>query len=1083
MIMVKDLMLKGICCLQQPWVLRLGLLVVVCSYPVAAVADIEVANKVLTVKANNQQQTVSGTVTDANTENTLPGVNILVKGTTTGTSTGAEGTYELLVPSLQDTLVVSYVGYETREVPINGRTEIDIALVSEAVEGEEMVVVAFGEQDREDLVGAITSVSTADLQKASTGGNLTTSLAGRMAGIISYQRSGEPGQDNADFFIRGVTTFGYKQDPLILIDDIEVSSTELARLEPDDVASFSILKDATATSLYGSRAANGVILIKTKEGYEGKASISVRMENAISMPTREVELADPITYMELHNEAVLTRDPLAIQPYSNQKIDNTRAGVNSYMYPATDWKEALFRDYATNQRLNLNVRGGGGVARYYVAGSVDQDNGVLKVDPRNNFNNNIDLKNYNLRSNVDINLTNTTDITVRLSGDFDDYKGPLYGGEEIYRMVMRTDPVRFAPLYPKDADHQYIEHPMFGNYEDEDNYMLNPYAEMVRGYRDYSRSVMSAQFEVDQELSFLTEGLTLSGLLNTRREAFSEVGRAYDPFWYQASSYDRSADSYQLTLLNEEEGTEYLDYNPGEETVVSSLYLQSELHYKQTFFNKHDVSGLLVFTTRNEQTSNADDLQSSLPRRNLNLAGRATYTYDNRYYGEVNFGYNGSERFHRDYRFGFFPSVGAAWSVSNEPFWEPLREEISKLRFRATYGLSGNDEIGSLSDRFLYLSNVNMTDASRGAVFGRDNGYYRNGMSLSRYSNPEITWERAKKTNLGVEIGLFERANIQVDFFRERRSNILMNRVAIPASMGLSDVPQANVGKAVSEGVDFSVDYNHFFGNTWWLQGRANFTYATSEFLVYEEYEYDNEWWKSREGYPINQQWGYIAESLFADDKEAANSPRQNFGEYGGGDIKYRDVNGDGQITELDQVPIGAPTTPEIVYGFGFSAGYKNLDISAFFQGSARSSFWIDADATAPFVSYRYDDDPVPPNITLQNAMLEAYANDHWSEDDRDLYALWPRLSTTSTGTNNNAQRSTWFMRDGSFLRLKQLEIGYNLPRGLLQRFAVSDLRIYANGTNLFTWSKFDLWDVEMAGNGLGYPIQRVFNLGIHLSF
>ncbi|HLR31527.1 MAG TPA: TonB-dependent receptor, partial [Fodinibius sp.] len=1031
--------------------------------------DILIIRQKLSQNLKAQLETVTGTVTDAQSGETLPGVNVMVKGTNTGTSTEEKGYYELNVPSLQDTLIFTFVGYERQEVPIAGRTEINIELAPKTVEGEEMVVVAFGEQEKEDVIGAVTSVSSDDLQKASSGGNLTTSLAGQMAGVISYQRSGEPGQDNADFFIRGVTTFGYKQDPLILIDDIEVSSTELARLEPDDIASFSILKDATATSLYGSRAANGVILIKTKQGYQGEPTISVRMENSISMPTQEINLADPITYMQLHNEAALTRDPLAILPYSDRKIDNTRSNVDSYMYPSTNWREALFKDYAMNQRINLNVRGGGSVARYYVAGSVDQDNGVLKVDNRNNFNNNINLKNYNLRSNVDISLTNTTDIAVKLSGDFDDYQGPLEGGAEIYEMVMRTDPVRFPPVYPKDSEHQYVDHPMFGNYEEGGTYMLNPYAEMVRGYRHYNRSVMSAQFEAEQDFSFLTEGLKLSGMLNIRREAFSEVSRSYDPFWYSASSFDQATGNYQINLLNQGEGTEYLSYNPGSETVVSSFYMQSKLNYQNSFLSKHDISGLLVFTARNEVASNASDLQSSLPRRNVNLAGRATYTYDSRYYAEFNFGYNGSERFHRDFRFGFFPSVGVAWNVSNEPFWEPIAAKVNKLKFRATYGLSGNDAIGSLSDRFLYLSNVNMNDASRGAVFGRDNGYYREGMSLSRYSNPAITWERVKKLNLGLELGLFERMNIQADVFREQRDNILMDRVAIPPSMGLSDTPQANVGEAVSRGFDFSMDYSQFFGNTWWLQGRANFTYATSEYLTYEEYEYDQEWWKSREGYAIQQRWGYIAESLFVDDEEAANAPRQNFGEYGGGDIKYRDVNRDGEITELDQVPIGYPTTPEIVYGFGFSAGYKNLDISAFFQGSARSSFWINVGATTPFIG--------------DQQLLQAYAEDHWSEDDRDIYALWPRLSSSSIGTDNNSQTSTWFMRDGSFVRLKQLEIGYTLPQKFLQQFYIDDLRIYANGSNLLTWSKFDLWDVEMAGEGLGYPIQRVFNLGIHVSF
>ncbi|HEY9559248.1 MAG TPA: SusC/RagA family TonB-linked outer membrane protein, partial [Anseongella sp.] len=471
----------------------------------------------------------------------------------------------------------------------------------------------------------------------------------------------------------------------------------------------------------------------------------------------------------------------------------------------------------------------------------------------------------------------------------------------------------------------------------------------------------------------------------------------------------------------------------------------------------------------------------SLPFRNVGLAGRATYSYDERYYAEVNFGYNGSERFHKSHRYGFFPSAGVAWTISNEKFWEPLERTVNNFRLRATYGLSGNDAIGSARDRFLYLSNVNMNSGARSAVFGRDNGYSQNGISISRYADPSITWETASKLNLGLEIGLFDKANIVIDAYRDHRENILMTRTATPAEMGLSAQPQTNIGEASAQGIDLQMDYNHVINKDFWVQLMGNFTYATSEFEVYEEYDYDNEWWKSRIGYPITQQWGYIAERLFVDNAEVAKSPFQNFGEYMGGDIKYRDVNGDGQISTLDQVPIGYPTTPEIVYGFGFSVGYKAFDFSAFFQGSARSSFWINPIATAPFLGYVYD------NETLigipQNQLLKAYADDYWSETDRDLYALWPRLSTTAIGTDNNSQRSTWFMRDGTFLRLKQVELGYTLPEPTAQKLFMQSLRIYLSGTNLFTWSKFKLWDVEMGNNGLGYPNQRVLNIGVLANF
>src|SRR5690554_4421989 len=414
----------------------------------------------ITVSVIAQTVRVTGKVTDHESE-PLPGVTVLEKGTANGTSTDIDGNYRLSVSSRSSELVYSFVGFDAQEIRVGDQRVINVRLQESAMTLDDVVVVAFGQQKKSEVVGAVTTIRPEELKTPSS--NLTTSMAGRLAGVISYQRSGEPGADNAEFFIRGVTTFGYKQDPLILIDGIELSTTDLARLSPDDIASFSIMKDATATALYGARGANGVILVTTKEGREGKAVVSVRLEGSLSAPTRNIELADPITYMRLNNEAILTRDPLGRILYSDDKIDNTVPGSGSYIYPTTDWREELMKDYAINQRVNMSVRGGGEIARYYVAGSFNQDNGLLKVDNRNNFNNNINLKSYTLRSNVNVNLFPQTELIIRLAGSFDDYKGPIYSGGDIYTRVMRANPVLFPPYYPKDADHPFVEHIMFGN--------------------------------------------------------------------------------------------------------------------------------------------------------------------------------------------------------------------------------------------------------------------------------------------------------------------------------------------------------------------------------------------------------------------------------------------------------------------------------------------------------------------------------------------------------------------------------------------------------------------------------------------
>lgn len=1016
-----------------------------------------------------QNITVKGVVTDVQ-GNPLPGVTITIVGSTKGMITDIDGNYSIGVKST-DKLQFSFIGLETQIIEINNQTNVNVILKEKTDELDELVVVAFGKQKKKDLIGSVTTIKPAELRSPTS--NLTTMLAGQAAGVISYQRTGEPGEDNANFFVRGITSFGVgKVDPLILIDGMELGTTELARLRPDDIESFSIFKDATSTALYGARGANGVIYVTTKQGGEGPPRISLRSEVSASSPTKNIEFADPVTYMKLYNEAMYSRDPFAPPIYSREKIDATEAGLNPVIYPATDWIETLFKENALNQRYDLSINGGGKISKYFVSGSFSQDNGALKVDKKNNFNSNINLKTFTLRANVNISLTKISELIVRLNGNFDNYTGPLDGGSEIYRKVVRTSPVDFLPYYPIDEEHQYVQHIMFGGVKD--RAFLNPYADMLRGYRQYDRSMMMAQMEFKQDLNFIANGLSFRALFNTNRISRFDQLRAYIPFIYALTSYDKRTGKYSLTNINENEGREFLDFSGDEymRTQESIMYGEAVINYNRTFMDKHSISSMLVSTIREQKKAKANSLQLSLPSRNLGISGRLTYSFDNRYFTEFNFGYNGSEKFSKQKRFGFFPSFGLAWSVSNEKFWVPLKETINNLKIRGTYGLVGNDGIGYDDDRFFYLSNVNMNYG--GFNFGKESTYGKAGVRVTRYANPDITWEISRKTNLALEVGLFEKLNIQMDVFKENRDNILMDRADIPSTMGLTAPSRANIGKASGKGIEISSDYSYFFSNSFWIQLRGNFTYATNKYEVYEEPHYEKEWWKSRVGYPISQPWGYIAERLFVDDSEVANSPPQNFGGQPNiaGDIKYKDVNGDGKISELDMVPIGFPLTPEIIYGGGFSIGYKNLDMSAFLQGSARSSFWAGGNegpaAVEPFVGGK--------NI------IKAYAESHYSMDNQDIYALWPRLSGINNHPNNT-QYSTWWLNDGRFLRVKSVEIGWTLPEKVTERLNMKTLRIYVSGSNLLLFSKFKLWDVEMGGNGLAYPLQRVYNVGINLIF
>lgn len=1026
-----------------------------------------------TVAAVAQTKTVKGVIYEEETGEPMPGATVSVEGSTRGVMTDLDGSFELTGVKPTDKLKFECLGKETQVLQVGTMTNFVVKLKNAANELDEVTVVAFGKQRKESVIGSISTVDVKTLKVPSS--NLTTALAGNVAGVIAYQRTGEPGQDNADFFVRGITTFGANTSPLILIDNIELTSTDLARLQPDDIESFSIMKDATATALYGARGANGVIFVTTKRGQEGPAKIFARVETSISAPTDVVELADPVTYMKSYNEAISTRDPLGELMYTYDKIEQTgKPGANRLIYPANDWYDMLFKDFATSYRANVSARGGGKVATYYVSGAYTEDTGVLKVDKRNSFNNNIDDKNYTLRSNVDINVTPTTKLAVRLTGNFRDYQGPLNGGSDVYRQVMHSDPVLFPAYYPVDDEHVGIQHIMFGNYED--GSYINPYANLVKGYKNYQRSQMIAAVQLEQDLKFITKGLSFMTLFNLTRLSEFTVNRQFNPYWYRLDRYDSYTGEYHVNRINEN-GTDYLTYSESGKTVKNTMYSETRLNYNRSF-GKHDVTGLLVFTASESLTANAGSLQLSLPSRNAGLSGRFTYGYDKRYFVEYNFGYNGSERFHRSHRWGFFPSAGLAWMMSNEKWFKPLTKVVSNLKLRYSYGLVGNDNIGSSSNRFYYLSEMSMNNSGLGASFGETRNVSYNGIGVVRYANEAITWEKSYKSNYALELGLFKKLDIIAEYFTEHRTDIFMPRADIPNTMGLQAAVYGNIGQARSKGIDIQADYKQAWASGLWASARANFTYSTGKYDVYEEPTYP-ESYRQHAGRSIRQTWGYIAERLFVDDEDAANSPSQAaFGsQYGGGDIKYTDVNGDGVITNADMVPIGYPTSPEIIYGFGVSLGHKGFDFSVFFQGLGRESFWIDATSAYSTKYNKYGTAPFVNNGQL----LKAYSDSHWSEDNRDIYALYPRYSAYEN--HNNTQVSTWWMRDGSFVRLKQMEFGYTLPQKLTNKIHIDNLRVYFQGNNLLCWSKFKLWDPELAGEGFNYPIQRTFNIGVNVTF
>lgn len=1005
---------------------------------------------------------VTGKVLD-NFDEMLPGVTIRVRGMEAiGTVTDVNGEFNLTVPSDTCVLLFSFIGYKTEGVKIGKSRIITVRMKEAEQELDEVVVVAFGKQKKASMISSIQSVDTKDLKIASS--NLTTAFAGKIPGIISYQTTGEPGNDNAQFFVRGVTTFGYKTDPLILIDGFEASSSDLARMQPDDIAAFSILKDATATAMYGPRGANGIILVTTKSGEEGPAKVNIRIDSRISMPTKMNKFIDGVSYMKLYNEALLTRRPTENPYYSEQKIQATEHGQNPIVYPNVQWLDELFKSYTNNTKANINLSGGGTVAKYYVSCGYDYETGLLKVDKRNNFNNNININRFNIRSNIVFKLTKSTILDTRIQGRFENYNGPYNSATEIYSMIMAGNPVDFPVEYEPDEANQYARHILFGNAYQGSTLKSNPYAEMVKGYQSRKDNTITAMATLNQKLNFLTEGLDFQAKVSATTWSSYNARRKYLPYYYMIEDYDPILEKYKLFCMNSVSARSFLGGVEPYRDATNHFYFESRLNWNRKF-DLHNIGLMTVFTAEENQLTggNSSDIFTTLPERNVGNSGRFTYDYDTRYFFEFVYGYNGSEKFTGDNKFGFFPSVGAGWLISNESFWKSIKNAVSLLKLKLTWGKVGNDAIARRSDRFWFLSNISV--GSGGAyTWGKTFQTHYGGYNVNRIGNPYMTWETADKINLGLEVGVFkdEALKLTIDFFKDYRSKIYSVRSNIPSTTGWSYAPSGNAGKAESQGFDGSVDLQHFFNEHFWITGRFNMTYSSNKYTFLDEINYPYDYLK-RVGKPIHQLYGLVAERLFVDQAEIDQSPKQDFGMYMAGDIKYKDINNDGVINNYDIIPMGYPGVPEIQYGFGLSSGYKKMDFSFFFQGSGRSSFFINSSAISPFVNGR-------------NA-LSFIADHYWSESNPDVHAFFPRLSTLNI--NNNSLPSSWWLRNGSFLRLKTIETGYNFS-GFK---SLKSARLYFSCENVLLFSSFKLWDPEVGGNGLNYPLNKVFNLGLQIFF
>ena len=1009
--------------------------------------------------APNGEMTVAGTVISSADNQPIVGANIYVEGTNVGTTTDAGGNYKLTVPASAKTVTVSFLGYDTKKISVRDIHLFKLITLADASNKlEDVVVVGFGVQKKESLVGAVQSVKPSDLQTSSS--NLSTSFSGKIAGVIAVQKSGEPGADGANFWIRGISTFGSGQSPLLILDGVEITNQMLNNIPPETIESFSVLKDATATALYGSRGANGVMIITTKNGRDSeKMTINLRAEFGASAPTRVPKVADGITYMETFNEARTTRGEKPY--YSNEKILGTKLGLDPYVYPNVDWYDMLFKDCTFNQNFNFNMTGGAKKIDYFLNASVYNENGIMRKPEASKFDTNINAQKYLFQANVSADATKTTRVSLKMNTQLHYRHAPIQSVSDLFAYAMTGMPCEFPATLPGEDSDTFVR---FGtNNAWNSGFFTNPYAQLCRGYGDQFRGHFTSALTVSQNLDFITKGLSATGMATFYNRVYSAVYRSFTPFMYQLTDYDvDEAGNYSYTSNSTNTGTTYLGTTRGKDG-YRELAFQAKIDYTRTF-GKHDVGATIVYLQKERNMNISDEQEyAALPYRQQGLAGRVTYGFDKRYLFEANFGYNGSENFAAGKRFGFFPSVAVGWVISNEPFWKGIKEQVSLFKLRASYGLVGNDVISSdYSDRFPYLTTVDMGQGYD--VYIGNNFERKYGPILSVYGNPNATWEESRKLDIGVEIGLFDSLNIIFDWFKEKRSGIFMQRTSLPSTFGMSGItPWANIGKVDNHGVDISVDYNKAFSKDLILSLRGSFTYAHNEIVEMDEPKY--KWaYQYKAGHPINSIQCLIADGLFRDEEDIASSPSQDI--YATtypirpGDVKYRDLNGDEIIDDNDMCWTGNPTVPEIIYGFGFSLKYKGFDCSAFFQGQGKVSI----------IMYNYH--PFATAATPGSGLMQWIADEHWSEDDPNPKALYPRLSPL--WNNNNTKASTLYVRNGKMLRLKTAEIGYTYKK----------MRVYVSGTNLLTFAPFKYWDPEKgSGNGLGYPLQRTYNLGFQFNF
>jgi len=1013
-----------------------------------------------------QKKEITGVVLDKQNQS-IPGVSIVIKGTTSGTITDANGKFRLPYTGDAKVLVFSFVGMKSQEVTVAGRNNIHVVLEDQTVGLDEVVAVGYGVQKKESVTAAISTVNTKDLRRSSAS-NLSTALAGQLPGLTVMQSSGQPGNDAVKFYLRGVSTLN-NSSPLILIDGVPRS--DLDKLDPNEVASISILKDASATAVFGVRGANGVILVTTRRGDEGKSELNITVNQSYQQFLVHNDRIHSWDFAELRNQAFRNSNPTASEsdlPFTQYMIDKYRSGEDRVFYPDRDVYHDYFRDWAPQTRVNANFNGGGKNFTYFLNAGYIGQGGNFKTESKSflGYDPSYRMDRYNFRGNIDYKIASNLKASLNMATYLQQMNTPqnldLFNGS-VDGMVQNMMAYTWAtpPTDPGPVTVAGYGVPV-NEIVAQSGQDRNTYGEINRrGYSEEYSTVLNSSLALDWGLDFITKGLSAKGLVafDSHASTVRQGVRSLNTFAFSVARDANGKSGYSAIRDNQDNS---IRLSKSMSTYYFMNY-QVSLNYARKF-GVHSVTAMFL-----HQRDNWDKWAADLPYNVIGYVGRLTYGYDDRYLGEINFGYNGSEQFAPNKRFGSFPAFSLGWVASNESFLKdnPL---ITHLKFRASYGITGNDKLGD--NRFLYQSFINM---GAGEIPGLGLGQ---SINQGRMGNESLQWEKAEKKNLGMDLNLFNNLTLTVDLFNEHRDKILISRSTIPVLQGvpISNIPKVNIGVVDNHGYEIELAYNKVINPDLSFNIKGNFNYNKNTVKFADEVKYGEEYaypYRST-GYSIGQKFGYQIDYSNGNGyvntaEELAALPTY---EVGGkvrlGDFKYVDVTKDGKINDRDLVPMGYPMVPRITYGLSGTLNYKNFDLSFVFSGIAQSSINYNGWGATEFGLVGF----------FSDWHFQAWTPERYANNEKILYPALGMAPGVSQKSNN------FFIMNRSFLRLKNIEIGYSMPKNILNKAGINRVRFYANGNNLFTWDKLPVNTIDPEQDeSLVYPLTKMVSLGVNLTF